>query len=190
MIDKSQSELAQRAALTLENLTDLARDLRDYLDGIEFNPKRLEQVEERLDLIHRLQKKYGGTIESAIAFGIQARKDLETITNAAEKIGELEAKEDEPCSRHCPNRRRHFQRNGRLLPTNCRKASRANSTISRWPPHVSAPISRPGPTPTAFPSQTETWSGSTATGFDRVEFLVAPNPGEGSETACQDRLGR
>ncbi len=92
-IDTSQSELANRAAVTLDYLTDLARDVRDYLDSIEFNTKRLEQVEERLDMIHRLQKKYGGTIESIVAFGLQARKDLETISNAADKIAELESKE-------------------------------------------------------------------------------------------------
>ena len=42
-------------------LSDLARDLTDYCEGIEFNPRRLEEVEERLHLIHGLQRKYGDT---------------------------------------------------------------------------------------------------------------------------------
>ncbi len=56
-----------RSALE-ESLADLARSLRNYLEAIEFNPKRLEEVEERLDLIRRLERKYGGSIEAAIDF--------------------------------------------------------------------------------------------------------------------------
>ena len=88
--------LAEQAGSAAETLADLARDLRDYLEGIEFNPHRLEQVEERLDLIHRLQRKYGGSIEAVLAFAEDARQELETITNAAERIAELEAARKPP----------------------------------------------------------------------------------------------
>ncbi|MCK7519318.1 MAG: hypothetical protein MZV64_17140 [Ignavibacteriales bacterium] len=60
---------------------------------IEFNPKRLDEVEERLDLIHSLARKYGGSIPAVIAYGADARKQLETITGAAERIDELELEE-------------------------------------------------------------------------------------------------
>ena len=49
-------------------LAELVRSLRDYLEEIEFNPKRLEEVEERLDLIHSLTRKYGGSIEKGDRF--------------------------------------------------------------------------------------------------------------------------
>ena len=69
----------------------LALELRTYLEGIEFNPRRLEQVEERLDLIHKLQRKYGGSIEAVLAFAEKARQELDTIAHATERIAELEA---------------------------------------------------------------------------------------------------
>jgi len=76
-----------------ETLTELARSLRNYLGRSEFNPKRLEEAEERLDLIHRLERKYGGSIESALAFAADARKQLETISTASTRIAELETAE-------------------------------------------------------------------------------------------------
>jgi len=177
-IDTSQSELANRAALTLENLTDLARDLRDYLDGIEFNPKRLEQVEERLDLIHLLQKKYGGTIESAIAFGIQARKDLETISNAAGKIAELEAKEASLVQT--------LSKQAQTLSTKRKVAAdRLAKGIEGELDDLKMASARFGadfqtrPDPNGIPLSDRSLVGFDGTGFDRVEFLVAPNPGEG-----------
>ena len=63
-IDKAQEELANEAATLEDTLADLVRSLRDYLEEIEFNPKRLDEVEERLNLIHNLTRKYGGSIPS------------------------------------------------------------------------------------------------------------------------------
>jgi DNA repair protein RecN (Recombination protein N) len=92
-IDSGQSELANQAEVLLETMSDIIHSLRDYLEEIEFNPKRLDEVEERLDLIHSLTRKYGGSIPAVIAYGVDARKQLETITGAAERIDELEMQE-------------------------------------------------------------------------------------------------
>ena len=67
-IDPAQDELSNQASLLEDTISDLVRDLRDYLDEIEFNPKRLEDVEERLDLIHRLSRKYGGSIPAVTEY--------------------------------------------------------------------------------------------------------------------------
>src|SRR5512140_2189405 len=93
-IDTGQSDLADQAALLEDNLADLVRSLRDYLEEIEYNPKRLDEAEERLNLIHNLTRKYGGDIPSVITFGEQARQQLETISNAGERIAVLQSEED------------------------------------------------------------------------------------------------
>src|SRR5512142_1482367 len=92
-IDTAQAELADQAAMLEDTLSELVRSLRDYLEEIEYNPKRLDEAEERLNLIHNLTRKYGGDIPSVIKFGEQARAQLETISNAAERITALEAEE-------------------------------------------------------------------------------------------------
>src|SRR5689334_4921636 len=92
-IDEGQTELANQAELMLDMMSDIVHGLRGYLEEIEFNPKRLDEVEERLDLVHSLVRKYGGNIPSVIAYGQDARKQLETITGAADRINQLELQE-------------------------------------------------------------------------------------------------
>jgi len=92
-IDSAQNEMANQAEVLLDGMSDLIHSLRDYLEEIEFNPKRLDAVEERLDLIHSLTRKYGGSIPAVIAYGAEARKQLETITTAGERIEVLETQE-------------------------------------------------------------------------------------------------
>src|SRR5512134_3265137 len=92
-IDPGQNELANQAEVLLDTISDIIRNLRNYLEEIEFNPKRLDEVEERLDVIHSLTRKYGGSIPAVIASGESARQQLETITGAADRINELELEE-------------------------------------------------------------------------------------------------
>src|SRR6266540_5578872 len=92
-IDSAQNEMANQAEILLDTMSDLIHSLRDYLEEIEFNPKKLDEVEERLDLIHSLTRKYGGSTASILAYGAEARKQLETINTAGERIEELETQE-------------------------------------------------------------------------------------------------
>lgn len=87
-----QAEAMERQAEEIEyQLDDLVAVLRDYQGEIEFNPRRLDQVEERLALIRRLQRKYGDSIQEIVAFGQQSAAELETIEHSEERIAELES---------------------------------------------------------------------------------------------------
>jgi len=92
-IDHAQSGLLEQLEEAATSLSEISRDLRAYLDGIEFNPKRLEFVETRLELIHQLKRKYGGSVASALAYGRSAREQLEKVQHAGERITELEQEE-------------------------------------------------------------------------------------------------
>ena len=92
-IDPTVTPLAEQLEQAAALLDDLARELGRYRDEIEFNPRRLAQVEERLHLIHTLQRKYGDTIPDVLTYGERAAAELETITHAGERIEELEADE-------------------------------------------------------------------------------------------------
>lgn len=176
-VDSSKAELAARAESLLENIAEVAHELRDYLEAVEYNPKRLEQVEERLDLIHRLLRKYGGSIEAVLAFGANARKQLETITTAAEKIDELEAREavllNELAARGeklSEKRKKAAEKLAKGIETELDDLKMASAQFAvdfqTKPDHAGLPVAGGR---VAFD----------ASGFDRVEFLVAPNPGEG-----------
>lgn len=75
-------------------LDELARQLRDYQGGIEYSPERLQEVEERLALIHRLERKYGETVEEVLAYAEEAERELDAIAHSDERICELEAEEE------------------------------------------------------------------------------------------------
>ena len=94
-LDPSQNSLDEAAQSIFENLTDLTRNIRLYLDNIEFNPKRLDQVEERLALIQSLKRKYGETISTVLEFAVHTTGQLEQITHAEERQEELEKKRAE-----------------------------------------------------------------------------------------------
>jgi DNA repair protein RecN (Recombination protein N) len=176
--DPSKADLAERGNLLLENLTDLTRDLTDYLEEIEFNPKRLDEVEERLNLIFQLTRKYGGSIESVNKFGAEARKQLETISTATERIADLSAQEAKLLDK--------LSAQGAKLSDKRKQAAEAMSSAieaelddlkmseARFGVDFQA---KPEPNGVALPDGTRV--AFDHTGYDRVEFLVAPNPGEG-----------
>ena len=94
-LDPSTSVLEQAAETASYQLEDLAEALREYRDQIEFNPKRLDQVEERLALIHGLQRKYGSSIKEVLAFAERAHRELDAIEHSEERIAELEDQENQ-----------------------------------------------------------------------------------------------
>ncbi len=187
-VDTAKAELAARAESLLENLSDISHELRDYLETIEYNPRRLDDAEERLDLMHRLLRKYGGTVEAVLAFGAKARADLETITNAAEKIGELEAKEADLL--------KELTEQGSKLSEKRKKAagalSKAIETELNDLKMASARFSVDFQTKAdaaGLPLDKDSRVAFDANGFDRVEFLVAPNPGEGLKSLAKIASG-
>src|SRR5205814_4972880 len=68
---------------------EAASELRQYLEGIEFNPARLEQVQERLELYRALKRKYGDTAEDILAYREQAAAELDTLSHSEELRDEL-----------------------------------------------------------------------------------------------------
>ncbi len=90
-VDAKLDKLTETARGLRVELQELAGDLRGYVEGIEAEPGRLEEVEERLDVLSRLKRKHGGTIESVLAHAEHCRTEIETIEGAEETNGRLEA---------------------------------------------------------------------------------------------------
>jgi DNA repair protein RecN (Recombination protein N) len=177
-LDPAQSELANQAEVLLDTLSEIVHSLRNYLDEIEFNPKRLDEVEERLDLLHSLKRKYGGSIPAVIAYGQDARKQLETITGAAERIEELELQEAKLLDA--------LAKQGSLLSDKRKSAAEAMSRgieAELNDLRMSAAKFRVDfqtkPDPNGIPLGNGDRVAFDQNGFDKVEFLIAPNPGEG-----------
>jgi len=70
-------------------LRDTATELERYVDGVEADPGRLAQVEERLGQVERLRRKYGGTVEEVLDYRERAASELELVESADERVGAL-----------------------------------------------------------------------------------------------------
>lgn len=93
-LDTRFTEDAKLALEVTAQAEELARTLHHYADGIEHNPARLEEVEDRIDVLNRLKKKYGGTVEAVVAFRDKVAAEFDAITNSGARIEELQKEED------------------------------------------------------------------------------------------------
>ncbi|WP_431357071.1 DNA repair protein RecN [Paraclostridium benzoelyticum] len=73
-------------------LQDISRDIRSYKENIDFSPYELEQIEQRVDEINTLRRKYGDTIEEILVYKDKINERLDEILNRDEKVEELKLK--------------------------------------------------------------------------------------------------
>lgn len=86
------AELAEKAAEVRYAADDLSEMVRDLRDSFEFSPGELDELEGRLDVLYRLKKKYGATVEEVLDYLERCRSELDGIVCAADRIAQLEGK--------------------------------------------------------------------------------------------------
>ena len=86
------ARLSKQAAQLRYDADDLAELVRDVRGTLDFYPGELDELEDRLDRLHRLKKKYGGTVEEMLDYLEQCRKELDEIQFSEERIGQLKKK--------------------------------------------------------------------------------------------------
>ena len=176
--DSGQKEMANRAQEIFDGLNDLALELRDYIETIEFNPKRLEEVEERLDLIQNLKRKYGNTIPDVIAFAVRATEELDNITNSEERIAKLEKLKSQLLTELA-------ERGQSLYEARKTAAKEMSAALEAQLKDLRMPEARFDVefTRKPDPDGVEISNGEKVAygpfGLESIQFLVAPNPGEG-----------
>src|SRR5215207_4764342 len=90
-VDPALDGLSETARGLRVELQELAGELRGYAEGVEAEPGRLEQVEERLEVIDRLKRKHGGSIESVLAHAEHCRAEIGAIEGSGDVTERLEA---------------------------------------------------------------------------------------------------
>ncbi|HPO71471.1 MAG TPA: DNA repair protein RecN [Armatimonadota bacterium] len=162
-VDRSASSLVEPVASALYQLEDVAKELRTYRDSIEFNPERLEEVQERLIAIQHLKRKYGDTIAEILAYRKQLAAELDGLTHSEEREAELrqqrEAVHAEITSLAERLTQLRYEATGRFQDEV--ETELAALAMEKTSFRVALEIGALGPT-----------------GTDRVEFLISPNPGE------------
>ncbi|GBE04124.1 DNA repair protein RecN [bacterium BMS3Abin09] len=171
-IDSRANEPVKSVKDALPLLEETGYFLRDYKDSLDFDPGRLEQVQERLELIKRLGKKYGGSVREILEFREKAVEELEGLRHSEEELGSM--KED-------------LERSKAVLTKKAGQLSKKREKISKKiETEVIAQLNELSMPDTKFSVRITHESGDDTTdglkarssGIDRIEFLISPNVGE------------
>lgn len=162
----------------IDEASRLSDELHAYREEIDFDPKRLNEIEERLQLIHDLERKYGGTVEAVLAYAERIRQELETIENAAERI--------EALSKIAASKKKSLALDAEKLSA---KRHEVAAKIARRVESELKDLSMGSATfeisltqeedPDGLPTGDGKKLAFGSNGYDRGEFLIAPNRGEG-----------
>lgn len=161
--DPDLQSILQTVETAFYSLEDVCRDLNAYRDQIEFNPERLNQIEERLELLRNLKRKYGDTITEILNFQKEAEKELQELEHTEERLSELTG-EIEVLEREMDQVARQLS---------CLRRERASALAKA----VMKELEELGMRKTLFEVHFEPMDLSEK-GKERVEFLLSPNPGE------------
>jgi len=186
-IDPQMQALAQQIEDALSSVSDLAYEIRGYLEGIEFNPTRLDQIEERLDLFNRLKRKYGGSLASALIHLQTSVTELEKVEGVGEQINEVEEKMRQ-IKQMLADSAFQLSKQRQLAASQLAKGMEQQLHLlemekARFQVDQGKMESEQGLT---LDGRTVTFD---ANGVDQIEFLIETNPGEGFKPLAKTASG-
>ena len=160
-------ELSEKAAQLRCDVDDLAEQVRDLRDTLDFYPGELEELEERLDKLYRLKKKYGGSTEKMLEYLENCRQELDAIQFSEDRITRLEKELEKALEQ--------AKRQGKILSDERRLAAqRLAQCIQSELTQLDMPKVR---FQVEFAPK-DGADGMDATGMDVVRFLMSANVGE------------
>lgn len=175
-LDPALVQIAGKASQALFDLEDLAEELRIYTSRIDLDPEHLDRTEERLDLIQRLKRKYGGTLEQLFKRYADMQSRLEQTGNVEQRIARLEKEAEEIAATLrekamtlSEKRKAGAETLGHLAEKELGELEMGNTRFVVFLGHI--PADETG----YFTVDKRLIS---PTGMDRVSFLISPNPGE------------
>ena len=176
--DDTLQPLYDSAVIAADQLNEILDKLQRYKSTLGFSSRRRNQIEERLSLYFSLKRKYGGSVPAVLAFAENAKKKLALITGAGDQITELEAQKETLL-------RELSELAVRLSERRADAAVRISAGVEKELNELRMQSARFEVQMDKVPSENGLIDKNgqklnfTDTGFDRIEFLIAPNPGEG-----------
>jgi DNA repair protein RecN (Recombination protein N) len=163
-VDPELDGIGERVAALAVETGDVAGELRSYLERIEADPQRLAEVEERLDVLDRLKRKHGGSIESVLAHAERCRTGIERLEGAEGRGAELE-------SQLAGAEARRSELGAELTSARRKAAHRLEKRVAEELEELAMPGAKLGVElePVA--------DGFGPSGAETVTFLIATNPG-------------
>ena len=163
-IDISTAEIASEHAAAVVQLSEIARSLSDYAEKLDLDPEQLTALEQRVSLFETLKRKYGGSIAEVIEFGRRAGERMQKIEGRDAELERL--------TKEIAEVRTQMNRAGEVLrKLRAKAAPKLSETIHKN-------LRDLGFRQSEFEARLSPVEEARANGFDSVELLFSPNPGE------------
>ncbi len=184
-VDAGAANLVELHSQAVGALRELQSELSRYADKVDVDPARLAELEERLNLLHSLKRKYGATLAEVIAFGEEARKKLQSLEGRDAELARLNGELQKLDSEILKAGQSLSAKRRKIIPQLARAVGRqlADLGFQQSKFDVAIVSCLAGDEVTSLKSK-ESQSLLTSvptiktTGFDEIEFQFAPNPGE------------
>ena len=172
-VDASAAPLLTLHEQAVAALRDLQAELSHYSDKTDIDPARLQQLEERLNLIHSLKRKYGATVPEVMAFGEEAARKLESLEQRDAELGRLNADLQKLEVELWRAGQALSAKRRKVIPQLSKAASKQLADLGFKQSRLDIALTTRPQSPIA-----DHQSPITSTGLDTIEFQFAPNPGE------------
>jgi DNA repair protein RecN (Recombination protein N) len=177
--DEKFGPLAEALESARASVEDAAFEVRSYLDGLEADPQRLNEIENRLALIEKLQRKYGRTVQEVIEYGQQAAARLEELESSDATLAKVEKDQQQLAGQ--------FLELAQELSGQRRNAAAAlEKQVERELESLAMERAR---FRVAFEPVDGGPAGWSAHGIDQVVFMVSANPGQPPRPLAQVASG-
>jgi DNA repair protein RecN (Recombination protein N) len=163
-IDPSQGMLAEAHAASVVELSEISRSVSHYAEQLDLDPAQLAALEERVSLFETLKRKYGRSIADVISFGEQAAERLRKIEGRDEELERL--------SKEIETAHTEVERTGQALH---KLRSKAAPKLAE---SICSNLRDLGFRQSEFEAKLTMLEEARATGFDAIELIFSPNPGE------------
>ena len=180
-IDTGAAPLADAHEQAVAALHELQVELSRYGEKIEVDPARLSELEERLNLIHSLKRKYGGSLREVIAFGEEAAQKLHGLVQRDAELARLNAELEKNESQLWRAGKALSAQRAKVIPQLSKAISKQMSDLGFKQSRFNIELTTVSPTSDGAgkkENDAKSASSFTAAGLDTVEFQFAPNPGE------------
>ncbi|HCH92538.1 MAG TPA: DNA repair protein RecN [Clostridiales bacterium] len=165
--DENIAPIVDRLDSCKVEITDISETLSDMLQKLDFDSRSAEQIEERLEVVRTILRKYGGSYESLQRFYEEATKEAQTLSNATERVDQLE---------------KEIKVAAEKLLASAKKLSQERRKIAdKFEKDITKELCDLGMGGSTFKVEIETTDDVdqiSANGADSVEFMISPNVGE------------
>ncbi len=172
-LDPALHEALELLDGALAQVSEASHFLAVYRDRVDVSPERLAQVDARLDLLHNLQRKYGSSEDEMLAYLRQMQAEIDRLEHAEEAVAALQDQEAAAGRQAAELAATLTGARQAAAAELSRRVERELGDLGMAGAQLQVAVTTATPGPGTSP-----WSTVTARGWDRVEFLFAPNRGE------------